>query len=116
MPYTPEFFEDAHGIGPLGTYPFNKIYFLKPESAAQLAALFAGWNPVLSQANAIITGGPFAQSRPNQMITFTDAWSRTTGPVIAGVFAAAYFDHGFPEPYAIQMATADIISRMVTPA
>jgi hypothetical protein len=118
--YKPEFSKTATYSGwdltkrpmVLYTRPYNPIYFLTKESALLLAELFPQFNPIITKQNAMIFGGPFTQSEQNVMIDFHDVYGRSTGPLIAGVFADAYFNHGYSDEYAILMATNQIFNSM----
>ena len=119
--YEPKFIENvsytgwdlsSSGPGVMYTRPYNKIYFLTEESAKELAGLFPQFRPEISKQNAMVTGGPFSQSEPNVMISFSDVYGRSTGSIIAGVFADAYFNHGYSAEYAMLTATSQILNSM----
>ena len=71
-------------------YKYNQIYFATRETAAKVAAMVGG--KVVEQ-NDMITGGPFKQSDPNEMIQFADGRQVNAGLI------ANFFNHGYPKSY-----------------
>jgi hypothetical protein len=85
------YLDDPTGTGPTGVkYKYNQIYFATADTAAKVAAMVGG---TVVEKNDMITGGPFKQSDPNQMIQFADGRQVNAGLI------ANFFNHGYPKSY-----------------
>ncbi len=71
-------------------YQYNQIYFATADTAAKVAAMVGG---TVVEKNDMITGGPFKQSDPNEMIQFADGRQVNAGLI------ANFFNHGYPKSY-----------------
>jgi hypothetical protein len=78
------------GTGLLGSYDYNPIYFATRPTADKVAKLLGG---TVVEKNTMVTGGPFTQSAPNEMIQFADGREVNAG-VIANIFS-----HGYSQSY-----------------
>jgi hypothetical protein len=78
------------GKNPVGQYDFNPIYFATKSTANTVAQLVGG---TVVEQNDMVTGGPFSQSAPNEMIQFADGRQVNAGIV------ANFFNHGYPQSY-----------------
>jgi hypothetical protein len=78
------------GKGPIGPYDFNPIYFATKDTANTVAKLVGG---TVVEQNDMVTGGPFSQSAPNEMIQFADGRQVNAGLV------ANFFNHGYSQSY-----------------
>jgi hypothetical protein len=87
---TQPYLDKPAGKGPLGPYDFNPIYFATRDTANTVAKLVGG---TVVEQNDMVTGGPFAQSAPNEMIQFADGRQVNAGIV------ANFFNHGYPQSY-----------------
>jgi hypothetical protein len=84
------YLEKPAGTGPLGSYDFNPIYFATKSTADTVAQLVGG---TVVEQNDMVTGGPFSQSAPNEMIQFADGRQVNAGIV------ANFFNHGYSQSY-----------------
>jgi len=84
------FLDKPTGKGPLGPYDFNPIYFATKDTANTVAQLVGG---TVVEQNDMVTGGPFSQSAPNEMIQFADGRQVNAGLV------ANFFNHGYSQSY-----------------
>jgi hypothetical protein len=85
------FLADPGGTGPRGTsWNYNPIYFATQATAEKVASMIGG---TVVEENAIVTGGPFKQTAPNEMIQLADGTTVNAGLI------ANFFNHGYPQSY-----------------
>jgi len=84
------YLDKPSGSGPLGSFDYNPIYFATRNTANQVAALVGG---TVVEQNDMVTGGPFTQSAPNEMIQFADGRQVNAGLI------ANFYNHGYPQSY-----------------
>ncbi len=87
------------GVGPEGAYAFNPIYFATPDTAAKVAQMLGG---TVVTGNQLVSGGPFAQQQPNQMVQMAD------GRVVNAGLVAAFYTHGYPQSYVDQLIANEV--------
>lgn len=83
--------DDPGGTGPNGAkWDYNPIYFATQATADKVASMLGG---SVVEKNDIVTGGPFQQSAPNELIQFADGRTVNAGLI------ANMFNHGYPQSY-----------------
>jgi hypothetical protein len=87
------------GMGPAGAYAFNPTYFATPETAAKVAQMLGG---TVVTGNQLVSGGPFSQQQPNQMVQMAD------GRVVNAGLVAAFYTHGYPQSYIDQLISHEV--------
>jgi hypothetical protein len=84
------YLDKPSGTGPLGPYDYNPIYFATRDTANKVASLVGG---TVVEKNDMVTGGPFQQSAPNEMIQFAGGRQVNAGLI------ANFYNHGYPQSY-----------------
>jgi len=113
--FKPQFRDDVYIEYSFGGAPtkvqVNPLYCLTDDSTSELVKLLAAFNPQVDTAIPLISGGPFHATDVVNIIKFSDGAGHETEWKYAGLIAN-YWNHGFPEAYALASAINDIIASM----
>lgn len=91
---------NPQGQAPDGTrWSFNPQYFASAETAQTVANMLGG---KVIQQNAILPGGPMAQSQPNQMVELAN------GKIVNPGLIAGFYTHGYPQSYIDRLIAMEV--------